>query len=129
MINEIQRYILYLLGLLFITWLIWFWNRGAQRRRFNKVFPKALNSTWSATDKAFLRTFETAFRLHKGWAQRLAPETTPMQVYLTLYPEHCIYDAGELARLTTALTQQLGQLPPNALSLSLRNLSDLWNAK
>ncbi len=126
MIADLQRYGLYLLGLLFVTWLIWFWNRGAQQRRFKKAFPQVSTSAWSDDDTDFLTLFERAFRLKRGWAKRLSPETTPMQVYLTLYPEHCIYDAGELSRLTTALTKRIATLPPEPLSLSLRDLADLW---
>ncbi len=129
MIEQLQRYGLYLLGLLVTTSLIWYWNRGAQRRRFNRHFPKTAQANWSTEDEAFLKAIEHTFRLRRTWAKRLPPETTPMQLYLTLYPEHCIYDASELTRFTSAWTQHVQQSPSqDLLTLPLQTLAKHWQA-
>ncbi len=120
-----MRWALYLLGLILTTALIWYWNRGAQRRRFRKAFPRP-NPLWTEDEAPFLRSFERAFRLPHHWANHLSPELTPMEVYLTLYPEHCIYDASELTRLAAALNGT--KRPDNFLSLSLRTLASLPRA-
>lgn len=109
------RIILYVLAAAVCTLLIWLWNRGSQRRRFARAYRT--EQPWPAGDAPFLRLVETAYGLRRGTAIRIPPASTPMDLYLTLYPEHCIYDAGENERLIRllrvsrdALTQSFGTL-------------------
>ncbi len=125
--NSLLLWPLYLLALGFTTWLIWYWNRGAQKRRFYRAYPTKVTA-WTSQDEAFLRCFEGAFRLPSGSGLHLPPERTPMDVYLKLYPEHCIYDAGETTRLTLALRTVNAKLPDDFLSCPLRELSAAYQA-
>ncbi len=84
------RVTLYVLGLLLCTLLIWVWNKGAQRRRFMRACPS--RQPWRDEDAAFLSIVETCYLLKRGTASHIPLQWTPMQLYLTLYPEHCIYD-------------------------------------
>ncbi len=127
--TSILQWALYLLALAVTTWIIWYWNRGAQRRRFRKAYPEPTETPWTTEEDAFLRCFETAYRLPRGWGKRLPKTATPMQVYLTLYPEHCIYDAGEITRLTAAFVARNISLPPHELTtLPLGDLAQRYSA-
>lgn len=101
--------------------------RGVQRRRFLKVYGRAPNAAWSAEDAPFLAAVAAAFRLPEAWVHALPPEATPMALYLTLYPEHSIYDELELVHL-------LALFPPNEprpealLDCPWRELADRWRA-
>ena len=117
-------HILCFAGLVLVTWLIWQWNRGAQRRRFRQAFPLQ-NPAWQEEDEAFLRAFEEAYRLRPGMAASLPSEATPMSVYLVLYPEHCIYDDCEPARFRAQLTARLGPQSDDVLTTPLGFLSSI----
>lgn len=80
------------------TLLIWWWNRGACKRRFDRAFPKTEDAFWTTEHAPFLKIVERAYRLPEHWAKRISPSVTPMALYLTLYPSHCIYDAHENER-------------------------------
>lgn len=122
------RWFFWALGLAVCVWAVYLWNRGAQRRRFVKAYPK-IPQPWGGGDEAFLRGVGAAFRLPRGVARRLPPETSPMALYLTLYPEHCIYDMGECERCLRFLRARLGaDLPREALTEPLRALADRWRA-
>ncbi len=123
--TPLLRWPLYLLGLIFTTWLIWYWNRGAQRRRFNRAYPTTPHA-WSDEMLPFLSGFEDAFRLPRGWAKRVPLTASPMDIYLTLYPEHCIYDANETLRLTKLLHDRGVTLPDTFLSLPLSDLAQRY---
>ena len=118
-------HILCFAGLVLVTWLIWQWNRGAQRRRFRQAFPLQ-NPAWQEEDEAFLRAFEEAYRLRPGMAASLPSEATPMSVYLVLYPEHCIYDDCEPARFRAQLTARLGPQSDDVLTTPLGILAERW---
>lgn len=118
-------YVLCFVGLVVVTWLIWQWNRGAQRRRFKKAFPEQ-NPAWQEEDNAFLEAFEVAYRLKPGMAQSLSMDATPISVYLVLYPEHCIYDDCEPARFRAALTAHLGPQSDDVLTTPLGVLAERW---
>lgn len=123
------RTLLYLLALVAVTLIIWQWNRGAQRRRFRRAFPATPDPSWVPEDTPFLAAFERAFALRRGWAHRLPPAVTPMAVYLTLYPTHCVYDENEPTRLLRALRARLGDtLPPDPLTVPLGELATRWRA-
>lgn len=125
----IARVAVYGVALALVTFLIWRWNRGAQRRRFIRAFPAGRDAGWSEADAPFLAVFERAFALKAGWAARVPPSVSPMAVYLALYPEHCIYDDNELARLQRALAARLGKaLPKDPLALPLGELAARWRA-
>ena len=121
-------YLFYLVALAFLTWLIWRWNRGAQRRRFRRAYPGPRDPAWQDADADFLEAFERAYRLRPGMAWALPPDATPMSVYLTLYPEHCIYDDCEPTRFRAALAARLGAVPPDALTQPLAELAKRWRA-
>ncbi len=117
----------FVLGLAICTGVIFHWNRGAQRRRFAKAFP-AEPQPWRAEDEPFLAGIEKAYRLRRGTAKRLPPTVSPMALYLTLYPTHCIYDTGECERCLTFLRQRLGQaLSRDALAEPLGELAARWH--
>ena len=99
---------IYVGALIAATALIHLWNRGAQRRRFNRAYPKAKPYPWPEADRPFLRALAKAFRLPKDATLRLTPKVTPMSLYLTLYPEHCIYDTGECERTLRLLRSRMG---------------------
>lgn len=119
-------YVFCFAGLALVTWLIWQWNRGAQRRRFRKAFPGPRNPVWQEEDEAFLRAFESAYRLRPGMAEALPPDATPMSVYLVLYPEHCIYDDCEPARFRAKLADRLGPQSEDVLTTPLGVLAKRW---
>ena len=99
--------------------------RGAQRRRFLKTYGSAPHAGWSPEDVPFLVAVAEAFRLPEGWACALPPEATPIALYLTLYPEHSIYDDLELKRLLQ-LFPPSARRPEALLDCSWRTLADLW---
>lgn len=101
--------------------------RGAQRRRFLKAYGSAPHAGWSPEDTPFLAAVAEAFRLPEGWAYALPPEATPMALYLTLYPEHSIYDELELERLLQLFPPSAGR-PEALLDCSWRELADRWRA-
>lgn len=122
------RWILWGLGLALCVGMVFLWNRGAQRRRFAKAFPPR-PQPWGEEDLPFLEGIGAAYRLPKGAARRLPPETSPMVLYLVLYPEHCIYDTGECERCLRFLRARLGPaLSREALAEPLRTLADRWHA-
>ncbi len=89
----ILRILFYLAGLACCTLLIWHWNCGAQRRRYFRACRTP--QPWTPEDAPFLALIEKAYGLPKGAARNLPHDWTPMRIYLTLYPEHCIYDQCE----------------------------------
>lgn len=110
-----------------LTFLIWFWNRGTQRRRFNKTFPREANPQWTLEDALFLAAIEKAYALPFGWAKRLPPQSTPMGLYLALYPEHCIYDDCENERFLIELNFHLKRkMPDNPLTQTFETLAICW---
>lgn len=122
------RWMCWALGLALCVGAVYWWNRGAQRRRFVHAYPNA-SQPWREADAAFLEGIGAAFRLPRGAARRLPPETSPMALYLALYPEHCIYDTGECERCLRFLRRRLGpDLPREALAEPLRALADRWLA-
>lgn len=121
------RIVFYVVALAVVTALIWRWNRGAQVRRFRQAYP-APNPAWGEADADFLGTFEAAFALRRGMARNLPQEATPMDVYLVLYPEHCIYDDSELTRLLGALRRRFGEVGEEALARPLGELARQWRA-
>lgn len=121
------RIVFYVVALAVVTALIWRWNRGAQVRRFRQAYP-APNPAWGEVDADFLGTFEAAFALRRGMARNLPQEATPMDVYLVLYPEHCIYDDSELTRLLGALRRRFGEAGEEALARPLGELARQWRA-
>ena len=116
------------LAITLLTLLIWWWNRGAQRRRFHRVFPKNNHPFWTVDEALFLALIEKAYHLPFGWAKRLPPSSTPMGLYLVLYPEHCIYDACENEQFVSALRRQLqSRLPQEPLTQTFEMLVSLWH--
>lgn len=125
--NTILQFIIYGLLLAGLTLLIWIWNRGAQRRRFNRAFPKGVDAFWTPEHQPLLTAIEDAYGLRRGWASRIPPTTTPMDLYLTLYPEHCIYDDCENERFLKALQTQFKQsLSADILSQPIEQLAARW---
>lgn len=119
----IGRILIYGAALAVCTLLILTWTRGSQRRRFFKAY-KTPNPDWQPEDAPFLRVVETCFLLKRDTAHRLPSEATPMALYLTLYPEHCIYDACELEHFTNELLRHVPKLPDDHLTRSFRELAD-----
>lgn len=110
-----------------LTFIVYRWNRGAQRRRFHKTFPKSANPFWTMETALFLAAVEDAYRLPQGWAKRLPPTSTPMGLYLALYPEHCIYDDCENDRFVGALKRHLKtKMPKEPLTQTFEMLLSLW---
>lgn len=96
-------------------------------RCFNKAYPKETQACWSAEDANFLAYLEKAYRLPKGAAMRLPETTTPMALYLVLYPEHCIYDANENRHFLRAFyPSQSVPMHSDDLTLPLRTLAQRW---
>ena len=123
----VARIALYGLAVAPVPFGCWRGARGARRRRFARAFPPGRAEGWSAEDAPFLEAFERAFALRRGWAARIPPGRTPMDVYLALYPEHCIYDDSELTRLRNALGARLGGASPKEpLTQPLGALASLW---
>ncbi|MBQ9694026.1 MAG: hypothetical protein IJV69_04645 [Kiritimatiellae bacterium] len=116
-----------ILAITLLTLLIWFWNRGTQRRRFNRTFPKTPHAFWTPQTALFLAAIEKAYALPFGWAKRLPPQTTPMGLYLVLYPEHCIYDDCENERFIKALHFHLKlKMPKDPLTQTFETLALCW---
>jgi HAMP domain-containing protein len=112
-----------------LTLIIWIWNRGAQRRRFNKTFPLEADPFWTTKDATFLAAIEEAYALPFGWAKRLPHQSTPMGLYLVLYPEHCIYDDCENERFLSTLKFHLKLKMPKeaeALTQTFETLAAYW---
>ena len=101
--------------------------RGAQRRRFLKTYGRTPHAGWSAEEAPFLAAVAEAFRLPEAWVRALPPEATPMALYLTLYPEHSIYDDLELTRLL-ALFSPREPRPEALLTTPWRDLAERWRA-
>lgn len=120
----IGRILIYGAALAVCTLLILAWTRGSQRRRFFKAY-KTPNPDWQPEDAPFLRVVEDGFRLKRSTAHHLPSAATPMELYLTLYPEHCIYDACELEHFIIALNRLAPRLPEEPLTRSFRELADL----
>lgn len=120
----IGRILIYLAALGACTLLILFWTRGSQRRRFFKAY-KTPNPDWQSADAPFLRVVEACFLLKRNTAHHLPSAATPMELYLTLYPEHCIYDSGELEHFIRELDRLAPELPDDRLTRSFRELADL----
>ncbi|MDO5462734.1 MAG: hypothetical protein Q4F99_04535 [bacterium] len=115
--------ILLLLCAVFIFW----WTRGMRMRCFNKAYPKGTQSCWMVEDALFLEYLEKAYRLPKGAAMRLPETTTPMELYLVLYPEHCIYDANENINFLRAFyPSQPVPMHSEYLTFQFRTLAQLW---
>lgn len=121
------RSVVYLGALLLLTALIWGWTRGAQRRRFRRAFPHP-DPTWEAEDGPFLALLERTYRLPKGAARHLPKTLAPINLYLTLYPEHCIYDERENERFVDFLRERIPRqtLPKDPLTHPLAELAALW---
>lgn len=117
----ILRITIYILAASVCTLLIWLWNHGSQRRRFAKAYRTVY--PWPEASAAFLGIVETAYGLRRGSGTRLPPESTPMALYLTLYPEHCIYDAGENERLLRLLGGKRDWLTESFRTLADRHAS------
>lgn len=120
----IGRILLYGAALAACTLLILFWTRGSQRRRFFKAYTIP-NPAWQPEDAPFLRLVEDCFLLKRNTAHHLPFSATPMELYLTLYPEHCIYDSGELEHFVIKLSRLIPKLPEAPLTRSFRELADL----
>ncbi len=120
------RILSYILCIMLCVALIYIWNRGAQRRRFTRVFGRQSNPAWTPENIPFLAALETAYGLRRGQARALPPETTPMALYLTLYPTHCIYDNAENDRFIAALKTHLSKLPNEVLTQPLAQLARAW---
>ena len=101
--------------------------RGAQRRRFLKAYGRTPHAGWSAEEAPFLAAVAEAFRLPEAWVRALPPEATPMALYLTLYPEHSIYDDLELTRLL-ALFSPREPRPEALLTTPRGDLAERWRA-
>ena len=125
--SHLPHYLICIAAVSIITLVIWFWNRGAQRRRFNQHFPKECHPYWMTEHALFLAAIEDAYALPFGWAKRIPPQTTPMSLYLTLYPEHCIYDDCENERFHSALLCHLKTaLPQEPLTQTFETLAERW---
>ncbi|MEG1552620.1 MAG: hypothetical protein RR982_04620 [Kiritimatiellia bacterium] len=121
------RALLYILSVALLVGLVFLWTRGAQRRRFMKTFRT--QQPWAAEYAEFLRLIERAYGLPRGSAQKIPATRSPMNLYLVLYPEHCIYDACENEHFLTALTRNPSvKLPDDPLSTSFAVLADCWQA-
>lgn len=120
----IGRILTYAAALGLCTVLILAWTRGAQRRRFAKAY-KVPNPAWQPEDAPFLRLVEDCFLLKRNTAHCLPFDATPMELYLTLYPEHCIYDSCELEHFTGTLLRHISKLPDDHLTRHFRELADL----
>ena len=121
-----QRIVLYTLAMLACAGIITVWNLNAQRRRFKKAYAQQARAGWREEDKPFLEALTKAYKLPGAWGVFVPPEATPMSLYLTLYPEHCIYDNCELERFLRALREREVQLPEEPLSLSFAELAKRW---
>lgn len=125
--NRPLYYVVCALAVAVLTVIIWIWNRGAQRRRFNRTFPKQQDSFWTPEHALFLAAIEKAYALPFGWAKRLPHQTTPMGLYLALYPEHCIYDDCENERFVKALQFHLKlKMPKEPLTQTFETLAIVW---
>ena len=111
------------------TFAIWFWTRKINIRRFNQVFPKTYNHHWDVSDYAFLRYVERCYHLKQNAALRIPPTTTAIDLYLTLYPEHCIYDANENQAFLRAFYPQGKEVPlyHELLTYPFQKLAQQWN--
>lgn len=115
------------LAIALLTLIIWVWNRGTQRRRFNKTFPLNADPYWKPEHACFLAAIEKAYALPFGWAKRLPHQSTPMGLYLILYPEHCIYDDCENEHFLHALRFHLKlKMPKEPLTETFETLATAW---
>lgn len=121
----IGRILIYGAALAICTLLILAWTRGSQRRRFFKAY-KTSNPDWQPEDAPFLQVVEDCFLLKRNTVHHLPSAATPMELYLILYPEHCIYDSGELEHFTIELNRHIPKLPDDHLTRSFRELADLF---
>lgn len=120
------RFILSCLGTALCALVILGWNRRTPARRFRRAFGTAARADWPEAAAPFLAALAEAFRLPPAWMRALPPEATPMALYLTLYPAHCIYDESEMVRFERALRERLGVLPEGALTCPLNVLAKHW---
>jgi hypothetical protein len=112
-----------------LTIVIWRWNRGAQRRRFHRTFPMTPDPFWTTDHALFLAAIERDYALPFGWAKRLPHDSTPMGLYLALYPEHCIYDDCENERFVATLQRHLKlQMPKEPLTQTFETLANAWQS-
>lgn len=96
-------------------------------RCFNRAYAKDPQPCWTTDDEPFLRYVEAAYHLPNGAAKRLPESTTPMELYLVLYPEHCIYDANENIHFLRAFYRsQPVPMHSERLTQSLRALATQW---
>ena len=116
-------------ALALLTLALYIWIKGAQRRRFKKAY-RMPDKGWTEADTAFLSLAEHAYRLPRGWGQRIPRGASPMRIYLTLYPTHCIYDTGEneafLRGLPPALRKSAAD--ENLLNRSFADLAAAFTA-
>lgn len=125
--SNLLHYLICIAAVTLLTLLIWWWNRGAQRRRFNQAFPKTNHPYWTTAHALFLGAIEDAYALPFGWAKRLPPDSTPMSLYLILYPEHCIYDDCENEHFLAALRRHIKRgLPDEPLTQTFETLAERW---
>jgi len=111
---------LYALGLAVCTAAIWAWCAGARQRRFDRAFPLPV-APWAP--RPFVESVERAYRLRAGSGWRLPGDVTPMALYLTLYPSHCIYDMGENERFLRFLRARGAPTPGDLLTTPLKELA------
>lgn len=120
-------FIVYPLLILLCAAFIFWWTHGMRMRCFNKAYAAEKQACWSVEDEPFLQYIEAAYRLPKGAAARLPETTTPMELYLVLYPEHCIYDANEnLNFLRVFYPSQPVPMHSDLLTLPFRTLAQSW---
>ena len=123
----LARLVLYLVGLAASTLLIFFWNRGAQRRRFRRAYGTQPHPAWQPHHAPFLQAAAKAFHLPSARFRALPPTATPMSLYLVLYPEHCIYDDLELTHFLSLFPAATDQAPA-LLTTPFGTLADQWRA-
>lgn len=118
-----------LLLTLLVTLAIWYWTRGITLRRFKRAYPPLSPSPWTPEDTPFLRHLERSYRLKPGLAQHLPPATSPIHLYLTLYPQHCIYDANENQAFLRPFYPKGTEVPlyDQRLTLPLQTLAQHWS--
>ncbi len=111
------------------TLVIWFWVRRINLQRFNRAYPKTYSHQWDASEYDFLHYVERCYHLKQNTALRLPPTTSPIDLYLTLYPEHCIYDANENQAFLRAFFPKSEDVPlyHELLTSSFRTLAQQWN--
>lgn len=123
------QFVIYPIFLGACAMIIFWWIHGMRKRCFNKAYARNPQPCWTIEDQPFLEYIEKSYLLPKGFATRLPETETPMGLYLTLYPEHCIYDANENLKFLRSYYQ--GQEIPQHSALlteSFRTLAKKWQA-